>query len=154
MKKNSKFYHVITVTFLIEKNGKFLLIKRDKKEDHYGEKWVFPGGKVEKGEDVIKALLREVKEETGLKIQKRAAFLRSYSFDRNDGSSTIGLVFCLKYKSGKVKLDKNSEDFAWIYPEEITKFDTIPGIETHLTNAKEAIKKNLFMNFKKLSKNG
>lgn len=154
MKKKSKFYHVIAVTFLIERNGKFLLIKRSKKEDHYGEKWVFPGGKVEKGEDVIKALLREVKEETGLEIQKRAAFLRSYSFTRKNGTSTIGLVFCLKYKSGKVRLDKNSEDFAWIYPEEIVKFDTIAGIETHLENAQEAIKRNLFMDLKKLSKNG
>lgn len=154
MKKNSNFYHVIAVTFLIERNGKFLLIKRSKKEDHYGGKWVFPGGKVEKGENIIKTLLREVKEETGLKIQKRAAFLRSYSFTRNDGTLTIGLVFCLKYKSGKVKLDKNSEDFAWIRPNEITKFDTIPGIETHLENAQEAIKRNLFMDLKKLSKNG
>lgn len=154
MKKNFKFHHVIAVTFLIERNGKFLLIKRSNKEDHYGGKWVFPGGKVEKGEDIIKALLREAEEETGLQIQKRAAFIRSYTFERNDGSSTVGVVFCLKYKSGKVKLDENSEDFAWIRPEEITNFDTIPGIETHIKNAQEAIKRNLFMDLKKLSKNG
>lgn len=154
MEKSSKFYHVIAVTFLIEKNGRFLLIKRSSNEDHYGGKWVFPGGKVEKGEDVIRALLRELKEETSLKIQRKAAFLRSYSFARKDNSSTVGLVFCLKYKSGKVKLDKNSEDFVWILPEEIKGYDTIPGIETHIKNAQEAIQKNLFMDLKKLSKNG
>jgi len=60
----------------------------------------------------------------------------------------------LKYKSGKVKLDKNSEDFAWILPEEIKDYDTIPGIEIHIKNAQEAIQKNLFMDLKKLSKNG
>lgn len=154
MKKNSKFYHVIAVTFLIEKNGRFLLIKRGSNEDHYGGKWVFPGGKVEKGEDIIGTLLREVKEETGLRVQRKAAFLRSYSFTRKDNSSTVGLVFCLKYKGGKVKLDKNSEDFVWILPEEIKDYDTIPGIEMHIKNAQEAIQKNLFMDLKKLSKNG
>lgn len=154
MKRNSKFYHVIAVTFLIERKGRFLLIKRNQKEDHYGGKWVFPGGKVEKGEDVLKTLLREVKEETGLEIRRKAAFLRSYSFIRNDGSSTIGLVFCLKYKSGRVKLDKNSEDFTWVSPKEIKKYDTIPGIETHIRNAQEAIQRNLFVKLKKLSKNG
>ena len=128
------------------------MIKRSAKEDYYGGKWVFPGGKVEKGEDVIKAMLRELKEEVGVDVQRKVSFLRSYTFLRNDGSSTIGLVFCLKYKKGKVRLDKNSEDFCWILPEEIYNFDTIPGIESHIRNAKEAIQRNLFMDFRKLSR--
>jgi mutator protein MutT len=152
--KNSKIHHVVSVTFLIEKNGRFLLVKRGENEDYFGGKWTFPGGKVEKGEDVIKALLREVKEETGLEIQRKAAFLRSYCFMRKDGSSTIGLVFCLKYKKGKVNLDKSLKEFAWVSPKELHRYDIIPGIEIHLKNALEALKRNLFMDLKKLSKNG
>ncbi|MCK4453977.1 NUDIX hydrolase [Candidatus Parcubacteria bacterium] len=70
----SKFHHIVAVTCLIENNGRFLLIKRSSKEDYYGGKWVFPGGKVEREEDVIQTLLREIKEETGLETQRKVAF--------------------------------------------------------------------------------
>lgn len=51
---------------LIEHNGKFLLGKRNKQTaQNY---WVIPGGKVEWGENLEQAAIREIKEETNLDV--------------------------------------------------------------------------------------
>ncbi|MEK6937375.1 MAG: NUDIX hydrolase [Nanoarchaeota archaeon] len=52
---------------LIEHNGKYLLGKRNKK--NYLNFWVIPGGKVEWGESLEQAGIREFKEETNLDIE-------------------------------------------------------------------------------------
>ena len=53
---------------LIEDNGEILVCQR-LDNDRFGSQWEFPGGKVEKGEDKIKALKRELKEELGVDIE-------------------------------------------------------------------------------------
>lgn len=52
---------------IINKNGKILMIKRAKKEGNL--EWAFPGGKVEFGETKEEACIREIYEETGIKVQ-------------------------------------------------------------------------------------
>jgi 8-oxo-dGTP diphosphatase len=51
------------VRAIIIKDDKLLTIKRTKSNDEY---WVLPGGGIEPGETPEQALVREVKEETGL----------------------------------------------------------------------------------------
>lgn len=56
-----------TVLCYIEKDGKYLMLNRNKKEnDCNGGKWIGVGGKIEENESPTEALLREVKEETSL----------------------------------------------------------------------------------------
>ena len=53
----------------IEKNGKYLMLHRTKKEnDENRDKWIGIGGKFEDGESPEECMLREVYEEAGLKI--------------------------------------------------------------------------------------
>jgi 8-oxo-dGTP diphosphatase len=57
----------LTVRAVIyDKDARVLLLKRSMKSMNYPGKWEFPGGKMDEGERFDDALVREVKEETGL----------------------------------------------------------------------------------------
>lgn len=163
----NNYTHTIPITAIIENEGQFLFVKRSKYSKNMAGKWVFPGGKIEKNEDAIQALFRELNEETGLMFYDDVAFLSSYHFLRNeDNSSSVGLVFLVKSKNRDIKIDDSIEEYRWINPidiidykfsyEEIIDFEkeqfvTIPGMEVHVRNAIIAIKKDLFVNKNLLS---
>ena len=56
----------LTALCLIHRDGRYLL-QDSAKEDWPG--YVFPGGHIEKGESIVDAVIREMKEETGLTIR-------------------------------------------------------------------------------------
>lgn len=59
----------LTTLCYIEKEGKYLMLHRTKKENDANEgKWIGVGGKFEPDETPEECLLREVKEETGLTL--------------------------------------------------------------------------------------
>ena len=84
----------ITVDGVIIKNGKILLVKR--KNEPFKGRWALPGGFVEYGETVEKAVLREVKEETGMdaKIKKLVGVYSDPA--RDPRGHTISIVFLLE----------------------------------------------------------
>lgn len=60
---------MLTTLCYIEKDDKYLMLHRVKKENDLNkDKWVGVGGKFEPGETPEECLLREVKEETGLSL--------------------------------------------------------------------------------------
>ncbi len=62
-----KIVHV-AVGVIINQNNQVLISKRSA-EQHQGNRWEFPGGKVEDAETSQEALRRELKEELGIDIQ-------------------------------------------------------------------------------------
>jgi len=120
--------HIVAVTGLVEKNGRFLVIKRGESEVAYPGMWTVPGGKVEAPDSCKTTLKREIEEETGIKIGDKIEFVREYEFTRPDGYHVIGLTFSCQYESGKVSLSKDFTDFSWISPRQAKKYQLIPGI--------------------------
>ena len=58
-----------TTLCYIEKDGKYLMLHRTKKEnDENKDKWIGIGGKLEEGESPEEAAVREAYEETGLRL--------------------------------------------------------------------------------------
>ena len=57
---------VVAVKGLINCNGKILIIQRCEEDEIGAGTWECAGGKVDFGEDLEAALMREIKEETGL----------------------------------------------------------------------------------------
>jgi 8-oxo-dGTP diphosphatase len=77
-------------------NGTFLLLLR---HDHKpeGNTWAIPAGKVEPGEDLTKAMVRELNEETGfasadtMPVHARTVFLRYPTYDFTFHMYTLAL---------------------------------------------------------------
>lgn len=90
--------------------GEILLQKRSDKE----ELWGFPGGAMELYESIEEALLREVKEETGLEvgIEKFIGIYSKYFFKYPNGDSSQSICYFFKCNivGGDLSID-NKETF-------------------------------------------
>ena len=56
----------VRVTGVVVEDGQILLLNQD---TDTGRSWSLPGGKLEDGETLAEALVREMKEETGLRVE-------------------------------------------------------------------------------------
>lgn len=57
------------VNYILYAKNKFIILqKRDNKTRTEPNKWVFPGGALNKNEDCLNAVVREIEEETGIKL--------------------------------------------------------------------------------------
>jgi 8-oxo-dGTP diphosphatase len=66
--------HVAVATIIDDSDNVLLAFRQF--NQHQGNLWEFPGGKVEEGETVFQALQREISEEVGLKILSGKSLLK------------------------------------------------------------------------------
>ncbi|MEJ2587054.1 MAG: A/G-specific adenine glycosylase [Deltaproteobacteria bacterium] len=105
-------------TGVVWRNGT-LLITRRKPDGLLGGLWEFPGGKVDKGEDPRDACIREIREETGIRIRVcgHMAFIKhAYTHFKIEMD-----VFQCEYESGKIRLN-GPDAFRWIRLDEIQQY--------------------------------
>jgi 8-oxo-dGTP diphosphatase len=102
---------VVVVGAAVFRDGKILLIKRSKREKACPGYWEFPSGKVEYREDPNKAVVREIKEETGLQVKViKPISVRHYTIGKGH---RIEIDYLAKAKSQKVRLSKEHESWIW-----------------------------------------
>jgi len=99
-----------TVDAVVIKSGEILLIKRSNYP--YKGAWALPGGFVDQNETVEQAVVREVREETGLKTIIRS-MLGVYSSPDRDPRKTISIAFVLKQVSGRTRTSNETSDVKW-----------------------------------------
>jgi 8-oxo-dGTP diphosphatase len=99
---------------LIKKDDKYLITHRSAINDYMPQLWDIPGGTIKFGEKAVYALIREIKEETGL-IVNVGKFIFCYDFLSNPKRHQFQMVYECEYKSGEVKLDpQEHDDFKWV----------------------------------------
>jgi 8-oxo-dGTP diphosphatase len=91
----------------------------------YAGYWEFPGGKIEAGESVIDALIREIDEELGLRIQ-RAALWRSERFSYEHAH--VELNFCRTEDWSGEPNGREGQAFAWQSPDAISLSPLLPAL--------------------------
>ena len=117
---------------LIEKDGKYLLIKRSKikrgSPNMYPEYWDIPGGSVEEDELPREGAVREAMEEVNQKIQLSEIFHEDSCYDDTKGIVFTRLVYkakLLEYNR-EIKLDPEDHTaFRWIQTLSDMKEETI-----------------------------
>ncbi|MCM4169587.1 CTP pyrophosphohydrolase [Arenibacter antarcticus] len=117
------------VCAVILKDDKILIAQRSE-EMKLPLKWEFPGGKLNKGEDEERAIVREIKEELNIEISP----LKRISSNIHDyGSIKIKLTaYLCDYIAGEIKLLEH-KDFKFVGYENLKDYDLadadIPFIE-------------------------
>ncbi len=102
----------IIVHTLIKIDNKYLVTKRSKKESTYPGYWDIPGGLVEIGELPKNAVIRETKEEVGLKIKPTIVIHEDSNYDKEKDMIFIRLVYLCELldKNLNIKLDSSEHD--------------------------------------------
>lgn len=122
------------VTCTLYYKGRFLVIRRHDAAKKFGGTWGFPGGKIEQGETVAGALVREIKEETNLDIDGRILFIDSYYY-----GDSVGLHFAA-FANSNLATCENGVEHKWLSSlEDLQKLPRIPGIDFHITKTKELL---------------
>jgi len=141
MKIKNKELHRITSTAIIYKDDKYLITRRALDKNVFPGKWAIPGGGLETDDyinlpkttkdlwyfAIEKSLRREVKEEVNLEVGKIKYLLDIVHIIPN-GTPAIILSFYCPYKSGRVKINKEHTDYAWVTYSQAKKYDLIEGI--------------------------
>ncbi|RDU37890.1 DNA mismatch repair protein MutT [Neobacillus piezotolerans] len=122
---------ILNVEGAINKDGKWLLIKRSEKEEHAGGLLSLIGGKVEKEgasiEILERTLHREIGEEVGIEIDN-LRYVTSSSFVTDSGLNVVNIVFVCDYKSGEAfaKCPAEVDEVVWMSTKEIVGHSDIP----------------------------
>lgn len=118
---------------LVEKDGKFLLGERNKK--NCNGYWVIPGGGVKWGETIKEAAIREIKEETNLDID--LVKLIGYQEIINLPGEYHTLVFfhLAKPKHTNIQANEDVSQVKFFSLDEIKQLKTVDSVEWVLKKA-------------------
>ena len=120
----------VLVRGIVRFKNKYLILKKRKSNKTDSEKWECPGGKIENDEDPRDCLLREISEETGLKVrivkELPALERETETFRRKS------YVFVAETFSCQVIISEEHQEFRWVNPENVQNFDLASGASSLL----------------------
>ncbi|MFD2443045.1 NUDIX domain-containing protein [Bacillus sp. CGMCC 1.16607] len=109
---------VVAVKGVVINEGKALLIQRSDHDEVGGGTWECAGGKIEFGEDLETALIREIQEEVGLTVIVDR-ILYAATFKTNPSRQVVILTYLCKTEDNVVTLSNEHKDFIWAKKDQI-----------------------------------
>lgn len=116
---------VVTLIGLVNSEN-YILISNRKNSSQFSGFWEFPGGKVEKGESLSEALIRETKEELGLNLSPSCISPLTFSVDRMEEQETLLLLFICRKWEGQPK-SMEGQELKWIKPLDLSQYKMPPA---------------------------
>jgi len=113
----------VAVAVIQRADGAVLLGQRPAGKPYAGW-WEFPGGKVEPGETVEQALIREIDEELGLRVHRSTPWVtRRFVYPH----ATVRLHFRLVRDFDGEARSREGQAFAWLHPDRIDVAPMLPA---------------------------
>ena len=113
---------------LLDSQNRVLIAQRPSHKV-FGDKWEFPGGKIEPGESVEACIIREIKEELDVDVVTRD-YVGVESFDYHDSKITMHLFTGQIIDNATITLMEH-QDALWVNVLELDSFD-FPAIDLPL----------------------
>lgn len=114
-----------TVLAYIDNGNEYLMLYRNKKKNDYNHgKWIGVGGHIEDGEAPNQALIREIKEETGLDVLSYK-LVGEIEFIDTDFNELMYLYIVDNYSGNLIECDEG--DLKWIPKNDILKLNLYEG---------------------------
>ena len=115
---------VVGVGGVVVRDGRALLVRRGK-PPLYG-RWTVPGGTVELGETLEEAVVREMEEETGLRVEPLEVLAVFDRIDRDGERVAYHYVivdYLCRWRSGEARAASDALDVAWATPEDLARYE-------------------------------
>lgn len=129
--------HFCASVFIINPEDKKILLIKHKKN----RKWTQPGGHIEYDETPEEAALREVYEETGLKVKllgdrfpREEDYIRPLGIQKNrhsNGETHVDIIYAAipNHSTEEILNAEESDDIGWFSREELDSIDVFPDIK-------------------------
>lgn len=111
-----------------------IFITRRGADAHMANKWEFPGGKVEEGENPEQALIRELEEETGIRVASATLF-ESLAYEFPDRHITLWF-FLVESWEGE-PWGKEGQPGRWVSQHELIADEFPPANEPVITRLRQ-----------------
>lgn len=113
---------------MVDSEGRLLVVRRAKAP--YEGRWTLPGGAVERGERLVEAVAREVREETGLEVTVDGLACHLEHID--DVHHYVILDFHARPEGGRLRPGSDAGSARWVSRDELGGLPTTPGLLTIL----------------------
>lgn len=129
-----KYFVVLAIgAFILNKKNRLLIVKKSPYEKIDASLWTVPGGKVNKNEGIIQALLREVKEETGLDVASYEWINEDVFLNQNNYFHAQHFL-CRVKQTKKIILERTLLDYRWISRKDINRYRFPVNIKKEVKN--------------------
>ena len=122
--------HIVAAAGVVENEKEEILLVNT-----YHGGWVFPGGQVEVGENIIDAVIREIKEESGINVIVKRLFAISSNTATHKGYNGVKVVptkvmmdFVCTFVDGKLCISDENSESCWVKKEKVLDMITAPAI--------------------------
>lgn len=113
----------LVVAGLVVRDGRVLIAQR-RADQALPLQWEFPGGKVEPGEAPTTALVRELSEEIGVRVE--VGRIWDVLFHAYDAFDLVMLVYACRLVEGEPRAVEVA-DLAWVAPGDLPRWDILPA---------------------------
>lgn len=129
---------VVAVAVVVVQEGRVLALRRAAHRDAGAGLWEVVSGRVESGEEIVEAALREVREETGLDVEIDPRPVDSYPAMRGTDPMVV-IVYAARRAGGELVRSSEHDDSAWLTAAEFRARTTLDRLADSVDRAVSAI---------------